>query len=260
MSLPWRRSLAWGRSVAVLCGTVGLLLWVAVPAGAHGDHDLPDAAYYLSTITSVRPEVPGLDLSIIKDGASITLTNRTGRTVVVLGYTGEPYLRISPAAVEENVQSVSSLLNGSLVVSDFARQLAQRQQQGPPQWRRVSEGPTFTWHDHRMHWMAQQRPPVAAADPRHPHPVFDWTMDLSVEGRPVVVTGALVWLGEPLLTGLVLALVVTAGSVLVAVLGLAILRIRIAWRSPRQQPAFGGTIGARVASTERFGGRDPDQV
>ena len=252
-------ALLWCRPIAVLVGSVGLLLAVAAPAAAHGDHNLPDARYYHSTITSVRPEVPGLDLSMIKDGESITLTNRTGKTVVVFGYTGEPYLRISPAGVDENLHSLSSLLNGSLVVSGFARRLAERQQQGPPQWKRVSDRPTFTWHDHRMHWMAQQRSPVVAADPRNPHPVFDWTMELSVDGRPVAVTGALVWLGEPLLTGLVLALVVTAGSVLVAVVGLVILRIRIAWRSPRQQPGVGGTIGVRVGSTGRLGVRDPDE-
>jgi hypothetical protein len=250
----------WCRPVAVLVGSVGLLLAAAAPAAAHGNHDLPDARYYHSTITSVRPEVPGLDLSMIKDGASITLTNRTGRTVVVLGYTGEPYLRISPTGVDENLHSVSSRLNGSSVVSDFARQLTRRPQPGPPQWKGVSDRPTFTWHDHRMHWMAPQRSPGVAADPRNPHPVLDWTMDLSVDGRPVVVTGALVWLGEPLLTGLALALVVTAGSVLIAVVGLVILRIRISWRSPRQQPAVGGTIGERVDSTGRFGVRDPDEV
>jgi hypothetical protein len=59
-------------------------------------------------------------------------------------------------------------LNGTLVIEGLP-QPQEQANQAHQEWRHVSDQPTFTWHDHRIHWMAQQRPPVVAADPRHAH-------------------------------------------------------------------------------------------
>jgi hypothetical protein len=114
------------------------------------------------------------------------------------------------------------------VISGLAQQLSQNQQQKPPQWKKVSDKPTFTWHDHRTHWMAQQKPPTVAADPHHAHKVFDASMDLLVDNQPVAVNGTLSWIGSPVIGGLAIALMVTGGTAVVAVLGLLLVRRRLA--------------------------------
>ena len=64
--------------------------WAATPVMAHGP-SLPDSSHYRSAITAIQPAVPGLTLAVTKAGESITLTNHTGMTVVVIGYVGEAY-------------------------------------------------------------------------------------------------------------------------------------------------------------------------
>jgi hypothetical protein len=202
----------------------------AQPAWAHAQ-TLPDSGYYSSKITSITPAVQGLQLDLVSNGESVTLTNHTGRTVVVLGYTGEEYLRITPTGVEENVNSLSSFLNGSLVIQGLPQQLASNAQQKTPLWKHVSNAPAFTWHDHRMHWMAQQRPPVVAADPHDPHHVFDWSMDMTIGGDPVTVKGTLDWTGAPPLSAVQIELLVLGVVLVVVAVGVVIVRRRIRQRA-----------------------------
>jgi hypothetical protein len=217
--------------LGVLGAVLGAVL-AAPPAWAHSQ-TLPDAEHYSSRITSITPTVQGLQLDVVSNGESVTLTNRTGKTVTVFGYTGEDYLRITPAGVEENVNSLSSFLNGSLVIQGLPQQLASKAQQETPLWKHVSDTPSFTWHDHRIHWMAEQRPPVVAADPHDPHHVFDWSMDMTVGGDPVTVTGTLDWLGAPALSGLQIGLLVVGGVLVMVAVGLVAVRRRVS----RQQAA-----------------------
>jgi len=174
--------------------------WMASPALAHS-RPVPDSSYYRSTISAIQPPVPGLTLAVTRADGSLRLTNHTGRTVVVIGYAGEPYLRITPSGVDENVASLSLWLNGRL-----PQPPAQANQQ-VPRWRHVSDQPTFTWHDYRTHWMGLQRPPVVAADPRHPHKVQDWTVPLTVGGERVTVKGSLNWTGLAGLSTFAIALI-----------------------------------------------------
>ena len=183
--------------------------WMASPALAHS-RPLPDSSHYRSTITAIQPPVPRLALAVTRADGALTLTNHTGKTVVVIGYAGEAYLRITPAGVDENVASLSSWLNGRL-----PQPPAQANQQ-VPRWRHVSDQPTFTWHDYRTHWMGQQRPPVVAADPHHPHKVLDWTVPLTVDGKPVTVKGSLTWTGLTGLSTLAIALIAVASTAGVA--------------------------------------------
>ena len=217
-----------GAGLGALALGGALVLAGAGPASAHTGNHLPDSKYYNSVITSESPQVQGLDLSLIKSGESITLTNNTGKTVEVSGYTGEEYLRFDAQGVWQNNNSLSSFLNGSLVINGFAQQLSQNQGNKPPDWKKIADGNTYSWHDHRMHWMAQERPPMVAADPHNPHKVFEWSMDLTVDGTPVVVKGTLSWLGSPVIGGLAIALMVTGGTVLIALIGLLLVRRRIA--------------------------------
>jgi hypothetical protein len=204
--------------------------WMASPALAHS-RPVPDSNNYRSTITAIQPSVPGLALAVTRADGALTLTNHTGKTVVVIGYAGEAYLRITPTGVDENVASLSSWLNGRL-----PRPPAQANQQ-VPRWRHVSDQPTFTWHDYRTHWMGQQRPPVVAADPHHPHKVLDWTVPLTVGGEPVTVKGSLNWIGLTGLSTFAIALIAvagTAGVALAVVMAIAVRKQRADARVPHE--------------------------
>ena len=51
---------------------------------------------YRSTITGVDPRMPGLRFKILYGDDQVWLDNRSGKTVIIKGYSGEPYLRFSP--------------------------------------------------------------------------------------------------------------------------------------------------------------------
>jgi hypothetical protein len=89
---------------AVLGGLLAGAFLAGAPAQAHRA-DAPAGTDYRVTVTSVTPEVPDLTVRAIEAGAQLELTNRTGRTIEVLGYAGEPYLRIGPDGVFENLNS-----------------------------------------------------------------------------------------------------------------------------------------------------------
>jgi hypothetical protein len=204
--------------------------WMASPALAHS-RPVPDSSYYRSAITAIQPPVPGLALAVTRADGSLTLTNHTGKTVVVIGYAGEAYLRITPSGVDENVASLSSWLNGRLP------QPPAQANPRVPQWRHVSGRPTVTWHDYRTHWMGQRRPPVVAADPHHSHKVLDWTVPLTVDGEPVAVKGSLSWTGLGGLSTFAIALIAVscaAGVALAIAMAVAVRKERAGTRVPHE--------------------------
>ncbi len=78
------------RAVAAVALALAL---IAVPeAAAHGG--LGPAQGYTSSITSVSPQVQGLEVAVVA-GDHLRLTNRTGQVVTILGYEQEPYLRFA---------------------------------------------------------------------------------------------------------------------------------------------------------------------
>ena len=165
------------------------------------------------------------------------------------GDEGEDYLRISPTGVDENTNSLSAFLNGSLVIQGLPQQLGQATPNQPAAWKHVSDKPVYAWHDHRIHWMAQQQPPVVAAAPGQPHHVFDWVMPLKVADRPVTVKGSLDWTGKPGLTGLPLALLL----ILSVILGLCLATLLLRLHLKRKQEA-----AVQTAELQDTAGSDDD--
>ena len=147
-SEPRRRAVRLGRGVfpalaLVLCG--------AVPAAAHG----PPSGYR-AEVRAIVPAVPGLTLRVGSTG-HLSATNRTGRTVTVLGASGAPFLRLrADGAVERN--------GGSAV---------------RPAWEVVGRGGRFAWHDARIR--------RAGA----------WTVPLRVGDTPVAVRGVVALPPDP---------------------------------------------------------------
>ncbi|HTB49896.1 MAG TPA: hypothetical protein VK701_02890, partial [Solirubrobacteraceae bacterium] len=128
------------------------------PEGENPINDQGSNYDYRSEITSISPKVQGLNVEVLEFADRLVLTNHTGRTVTVYGYSGEPYARVQPdGRTEQNLRSPAVYLNtnfyGNVTVPASASASA------PPKWVMVDRSGTFEWHDHRIHWMSPVTPP-----------------------------------------------------------------------------------------------------
>ncbi len=147
---------------------------------------------YRSEVTEVDPPVEGLAVRIIGGDQLLEVVAPPGVVVVALGYGEEPYLRIGDGGrVLVNVNSPAHYLNderlGRVPLPDHADEEAE------PSWKRLADGRSWAWHDHRVHWMMEREPPVVREAGGEAVRVMDWEVPLLVDGEPVVVRGTLDW-------------------------------------------------------------------
>jgi len=196
-------------------GLAAMLLAVAaMPAGAHQGN--PN---FRSVVQRVTPALPGLRVQVLGYDNQMQLTNRTGRTIVVYGYDGEPYARLlADGTVQVNRRSPALYLNedryGTTPVPPSAN--ARR----APQWVTQDRVGTFVWHDHRMHWMAQTTPPQVRSTDRRTR-IFAYAIPLQVGGASGAIAGTLYWVGSP--SGFPLAAVVSLVVLLLLAIGAVVL-------------------------------------
>jgi len=181
------------RALLVVAVVAGALV-PAAPASAHGG-DTPSSTSFRTRVSGVTPAAPGLSVTTVEAGARLELTNDTGRTVEVLGYSDEPYLEVRPDGTYENARSPAAYLNRTLAGDTPVP--ADADATAPPQWRRVSGDRTVRWHDQRTHWMGDGLPPAAAADPGRSHRIRDWVVPLRQEATSFEVRGTLDYLPPP---------------------------------------------------------------
>jgi len=181
-----------GRAAVVCTFATILLLLTGTAAVAHGGGS--DARYYRTQITGTGAAPAGITARVDPAGEWIEVAYQGAGEVVILGYFDEPYLRVTAAAVDENVLSQSTYLNQAMFaeVPTSASDPAVE-----PKWHKIATNGVARWHDHRIHWMTQARPPVVAADPGHPHTVGSWTVKGLANSKPFVITGTIRWLGRP---------------------------------------------------------------
>lgn len=189
MSTLGRLSVTATLAAAVVLGT-------AAPAGAHGVGG-PQPTNYRTDLVGLRPPVPGVQVRTLDFGDRIELANTGAGPVLVLGYEGEPYLRITRRGVWENERSPAVFLNRSAIPRAAAP--AGYDAQAPPRWRKRSDGNRWRWHDHRAHWMEERPPPAVRAEPGRAHVVIEgFRIPLRVAGvGPVEVMGDVRWIPGP---------------------------------------------------------------
>ncbi len=183
------------RAVTATLLMVAALLLSAAPAQAHTKGG-PAASDYLTTLREITPSVPGLTVRVVQGGTRLELNNRTGTTVEVLGYSAEPYLRITSNATYVNTHSPSAYRNEDLAPAQ-ATHHPTTDSPGtnvPPNWQRLTKSPRARWHDHRTHWMSDQPPPVVQRAPKVSHRIASWNIalrvgDKSLGGAGVTGTG-----------------------------------------------------------------------
>ncbi|MET8277385.1 hypothetical protein [Micromonospora sp. NPDC005174] len=185
---------ALARAGLIAAATCAATLLTAAPAAAHGA-DAPNGTDYRTRVAGVTPARPDLTVRVIEAGARLELTNHTGRPVEVIGYSGEPYLRVGPDGVFENSHSPATYLNRTLV-GDTALP-ADADPAAPPSWRRIADGTTARWHDQRALWQESTPPAEVRAAPEREHRVRDWTVPLRDGTDPLAIGGTLDWVPPP---------------------------------------------------------------
>jgi hypothetical protein len=187
-----------GRRAGLVAGLALLLLGASAgPAAAHAIGTGTEASNYRTRIRGIDQGVPGIAVRTVA-GEQLELTNRSGQEVVVLGYRLEPYLRIGPGGVYENQRSPSTYTNRfraapTEIPPEF-------DPAAPPEWRRVGDGPSAAWHDHRAHWTGPD-PPAVKANPRASHVIVpDWRIPLrqgEQDEHDMVIRGDITWVPGP---------------------------------------------------------------
>jgi hypothetical protein len=159
-------------AVVVAGGVVG----TAPPASAHdlGGRQPTDIR---ARVLRIDPPISGIDVRVVDLGTRLELHNGTTADVVVLGYDGEPYLRVGPAGVFENTRSPATFLNRTL--NPTRRVPSSYDAAAQPTWQRIGRGHTVRWHDHRAH----------APDSNVAHGPMQWRIPLRVDDRAVAVVG-----------------------------------------------------------------------
>src|SRR4051794_17835117 len=182
------------RFLAMLASVLAGLVLLAPAAGAHTVSG-SGASNYHTVLSSVTPSVPGVTVEVIEAGSRLQLTNESPTEVVVFGYTGEPYLRVGPDGVFQNVHSPATYINadrsGSKAVPPDADATAE------PEWEKISSGQVARWHDHRTHNMTGSLPPAVKADPDARQTVSTWDVQMRQGDTQLVVNGTLEWVPGP---------------------------------------------------------------
>jgi hypothetical protein len=184
------------RSAVLVVSTlvVGMVVATASPASAHGLGGLTPTNYE-TVLQSVAPHVDGVSVRVTDLGTKVEVTNDSGHELVVLGYEGEPYLRIGPHGVFENTRSPATYLNRSTTISGAPPKRADPK--ATPVWRQISTGTSARWHDHRAHFMGKDDPPEVARDPDHRRVVDHWKIPMRLGGETVVARGEIVYVPPP---------------------------------------------------------------
>lgn len=196
-----------------LTATLALFIFAILPGMASAHQGNPNFRSEIDSITPARLS-QGIQLEIVNFDDHVRLVNRSGKEVVIKGYDGEPYARISAdGTVEVNLNSPAYYLNEDRFADVDVPATANAK--AAPDWKQVADDGTFEWHDHRSHYMGQGTPPQVK-DESEKTKVFDYVIPLEVGGEPAKVNGTLTWVGTgskpPVIPFVILGLAIIAAA------------------------------------------------
>jgi len=205
-----------------------LLAAVLLPPGAEAHYGTGKKGYR-SRILAVKPRETGLTLKVLYGDDQIWLDNKTGKTIIIRGYGGEPYMRFAPSGIYINGNSPAVYLNQDRYARASVPKSARPK--AKPDWQKLAGGESWAWHDHRIHYMSPTPPKLIQDEPRKPHHIFDWRVPATANGKRFFITGSLDYRPPPLWDGFPVALaIVLATLIAVGMVGLFALR-RVLLRS-----------------------------
>jgi hypothetical protein len=179
------------RRVAIRCTSLALVLVAAMasPAAAHGTAEVP-AGDYSTEVSAVAPPVEGLHARAVDEGVAIELRNESSHEVTVLGYDGEPYLRVGPDGVFRNERSPATFWNTQANRNTTELPPPSYDATKAPTWHRISDGTVARWRDHRAHYVGGSSGGAARV-------VLAWTIPLRDGDRDISIAGTVRYLPPP---------------------------------------------------------------
>lgn len=196
----------------ILCGAALLVVLCLLPVGTATAHDI--GIDYEIELTSVTPEIPGLEIVAPPQAGELMVTNRSGKEIAFAGYEGEPYVRFdADGKVWVNQHAPAHWLNEDTYAA--VELPPEADAEAEPDWKLVSRRGLYTWHDHRIHWMSPE-PPPRMKDVTERTKIFDWDVPFTVDGQAGSVKGALWWVGRSETPVLATVLVLSGAGLLLA--------------------------------------------
>jgi hypothetical protein len=135
---------------------------IATAPAAFGHGPFGPVKGYVSSVTSIEPNVLGLQASVVGD--RLVVRNWSTRTVTILAPDGRPYLRFGRRGVFGTSGSG---------------------------WKRISGGTSYRWHDPRVRWTGRQAPEAVRRHPEQAHLLRAWGVRGSADGKLFVIRGLL---------------------------------------------------------------------
>src|SRR5689334_3827228 len=130
------------RIVVTVAIAAAIVIAGATPAWAHTVAGT-GATNYKTTLKSVSPTLPGLHLKVIEAGSRIELKYTGTKTIYVLGYVDEQYLRIDKRGVFENLNSPATYINKTRTGTTNPPDNVDPRKK--PEWQKVSGGQVARW-------------------------------------------------------------------------------------------------------------------
>jgi hypothetical protein len=194
---------------------LGLAVWLPVPAYAGG------FSTYISAYKAITPAIAGVRVRVPSTGEDINVANTGSTPLIVYGYQGDQYLKITSHGVWQNKLSPATYLNKEQTIGNLPQDANASK---PPVWVKISDTDHAQWHDHRIHWMGVSNAPIVQKDPKHAHLINNWKIPVSSGGLKAEITGTLTYepgghLGTDLTYGAI-------GLAVVVILGLQIVILR----------------------------------
>ncbi len=144
-----------------------------VPASAHIAGSSGSPTNYRATVTAIRPAAPTMEVAVGLGGQWVRITNHAAAEIMVLGYRGEPFLRLAENRVQINELSSTAAETGQVPAT-----VASEDPAAEPRWTTQREGDQVTWSDARL-----------AAPPESAGASGSWELPLVVDGQRVTVLG-----------------------------------------------------------------------
>jgi hypothetical protein len=172
-----------------------VVLGPAQPVFAHGGNGGASSDYRIE-VTGFEGDATGIEVRPVELGNRMELVRMTAKEVQIVGYDGEPYIRLDADGVFENFNSPSHYTN----LDRFARTVTPptATDAAEPNWVKLSDGNSVRWHDHRTHWMDPTPRQDVRDNPDVERVIFPANrVELVVDGKPVVAIVKVTWLPPP---------------------------------------------------------------
>ena len=241
------------RLLAVLLAAF-VVLGPARPAGA----DPARPTNFKSQVTSVEPASPYVRFRVVGGDGFLDMRVDEGREVVVLGYQGEPYIRVlKDGTVQENQNSTATYLNKTRYGTTVIPEALQGDDLPDPVWEDVGSGGRHAWHDHRIHFMGKDPSVVRGLSEGRP---VEWSggVPVTVDGEKITVNGSyrlldapspLPWLALTVVAVIAVVLLGRRKPVLVAgiaLLAAGVVALVVGWQQNAAIPPGAGATALTV--------------